>query len=328
MLHRAHFAMAPAANIHHASPCLGKNILLGGFRMKAYDQLSLKYSKLDASTARLAALLEANGLAILKDAWPTALEASALEASRALFLQSDEWKEAHRTANPRSGGFIAYGMTHALDTGIANLLEGWCLSPASDAPPLDIPGSQIFQQVAAKLHVIADNVIVALRDHLDGLAAIEGLVERSSYQLYALYYPARLLGKVDGAVRQSLHADSSIFTLLPRASCPGLLARVGTRLIPLHLLPGDMALISGTVLEYLTAGRFPACQHSVETPNDAVQRSDRLSLVYFVDARPEAVIEPFAHTSEHRASYPAISVGELLRTSYGSVYADDQTGSC
>jgi isopenicillin N synthase-like dioxygenase len=288
----------------------------------AYDRLSVEFEQWASPgfATSLVDVLTVAGVAVLRGVWSTDLESSALAALESLFAQPENWKKAHRAAEPQLGGFIEYGRTHAADTGVANLLEAWCLSAAFGGPAQGIPGWNDLRIGALELHSAAMRVIDALDRGLLAMGSIKALVDDRSHELYSLYYPKRLLGQVQGAMRQSLHADSSICSLLPRATCPGLLAQIGPDLIPLHPLPGDLVLVSGVILEYLTAGRMVACRHTVETPPDRARGYDRVSLVYFIEARSNAVIAPLPTIGYKGTGFPALPVKTLVGVSHGKVY--------
>jgi isopenicillin N synthase-like dioxygenase len=84
------------------------------------------------------------------------------------------------------------------------------------------------------------------------------------------------------------HVDSSLVSLLPRATDPGLEIEVGPDVCVALYIPADALLVGvGAVLSQLTEGEIPALQHRVlGLVESGVQ--ERYSATFFVNPRPDA----------------------------------------
>jgi isopenicillin N synthase-like dioxygenase len=190
---------------------------------------------------------------------------------------------------------MSYGRTKALDTGIANLLECWRLSDSpDDVPEMCRDVSEVFGHANGIFRAAAEACLSAIESTIGIEGKLFDIAAWDDHALYGLYYPRQLLGQVVGATRQSLHCDSSLLTVMPRASHAGLQVDVGSVMIPLDLRPGDLLVLAGIVLERLTGGYIPACRHTVETPNSVNDGSDRYSSVFFVNAKDNTTLRSIA----------------------------------
>ncbi|MEU9365644.1 2OG-Fe(II) oxygenase family protein [Streptomyces avermitilis] len=218
---------------------------------------------------------------------PQELEGESITAAARLFALPDEEKMRHRGRTPLDAGYAPYGSARALDTGVANLLESWTVSADS---PRSHPSHLIDEwyaltAFARHLRSLGENLL-ALIDQ--GWSAAGVMVRTMSpdvfpYQLFR--YPRSLLGVDARARRQSIHRDSSIITLLPPATGSGLLIEHQGEFIAADTPPGCVTVMAGSLLEHLTAGGIRSCTHTVETPGDPEHGQDRLSSIYFVNAR-------------------------------------------
>ncbi len=142
---------------------------------------------------------------------------------------------------------------------------------------------------------------------------------RATWTQNVSWYPApRRWGQAGaGRMRNAPHTDLGTFTLLNRQ--PG---KDGLELwnqdrdwFPLHCPHGSDALIVilGDLMELWTDGRWRALRHRVPAP--AAQADDeQVSLVFFFEADPQAVIEPLAApVGGGRGLAPVVAGESILR---------------
>lgn len=271
---------------------------------------------------RLLTLLRRDGFAVLASAWYDADEDLALTAAHRLFTLPVAQKARYRTADPRSPGYVEYGRTRAMDTGIPNLLEMWNL-PGDGACGLPAPDATLGRAAAA-LRELAVAALAALERALALPGVLTAMLGDASYELYAMHYPQELLGQDERARRQSVHEDSSLITLLPRATRAGLWLDMRGELAPFDPRPGDVTIIVGSELEYVTAGSLRSCTHTVETPTAGHLGAERTSLVFFVSAEPDRTLRPLPpfQSAANRLRYPEITAGKFIGERYDSVYGE------
>jgi len=258
-----------------------------------------------------------SGVTILRGAMSQSSSSVLLGAMRRLFGKSQDEKNRYHSQRAVSPGYEPYGVARAIDTAIPNLLESWTVSPTSLAKfPNDSRDDWYdLADVCRTLNSTGSLALAALDWGLD----VGGLLIRSACpnisDLRLINYPAHLIKDIpQGARRQSIHVDSSILTLLPHASERGLRVEIDGQFVTLSTMPGDVVLMAGSLLEFLTDGRILASRHTVgfnEGPNERI--ADRLSAVYMIDpaptkylhrvcGRPET-ISVVEHQSEYTSSF-------------------------
>ena len=81
---------------------------------------------------------------------------------------------------------------------------------------------------------------------------------------------------------------------------------------------GTVLINIGDFLEMMTSGSWPATHHRVVIPEEEWRRvTCRQSMVMFVDADPEVIIQPLAGP-DHK--YPPVKAGEYLHTRRSQTY--------
>lgn len=266
--------------------------------------------------------LKSSGLAILAGALPVGLDTQALGACERLFDLSVEQKLRHRAVDGRSSGFCEFGRATALDTGLPNLLESWRIPPNATMLPLHTSDVQALSALRRTLRKLTDDILAVVEHVYDAPGQCGALLGDEAYELYALHYPRRLLGSLRGAVRQSVHFDSSLVTLLPRSSSPGLFAWVDGVRTPILSEPRGVVVMAGAALEYITGGGIPACRHTVETPLGAEMGSDRLALTFFSSPLETETLHllPGAELRQRGAGWPPILVSDFYKQRYERAY--------
>lgn len=224
--------------------------------------------------------------------------AAAYGAARAAFALPDEVKA--RSVRPELGGargLVPFGRERAKDASIPDLKEFWHVGPASGEPanvwPAEVPS---FEQVMGRLHAsmehTAELLLEAVAEHL-GLPRrhLADLVVGAGSILRVLHYPP-LDGSADpGAVRAAAHEDINFITLLPAATGDGLQLRDRRgRWCRVDGHEGELVVDSGDQLSRYLNGRVPATTHRVVNPSDPA--TDRYSMPFFCQPRPEVVLRP------------------------------------
>jgi hypothetical protein len=275
-------------------------------------------------------LLEDRAFAVLGEALDGGLEARAISALAGLFREETNTKVECRAPRPRDPGYSEYGRARALDTGIPNLLESWRFGRGHGEvlPPGHGELSELMRDLDGALFAILMLSLESLGTHVPAWGGLPRFVTRDSCELYGLSYPGSLLGRVPGARRQSVHSDSSVVTLLPRASGPGLEVGVGDKLVPFEVRGGDVLLLAGSALEYLTGGRIRACLHTVGTPASDSQDADRVAIVYFGSAASNATLHVLsADEGSAGGNVPSsLSVRDFEIQGYASAYRSEEAG--
>jgi isopenicillin N synthase-like dioxygenase len=241
---------------------------------------------------------------------PKELDDRALAAAEVLFQLPSSQKQDVRSETFLQKGFSPFGQTRALDTGIPNLLESWVVSQLG---PEGIPPGllDIWYLLAAygrHLRLVGENALAAL-DHAWGAnGSILAAMNREPSNVHFFHYPRALLGTIEGARRQSIHIDSSIITVLPRATQQGLVIYNSGDAADVVAARGSVLIISGTVLDFLTSGAVKGCLHTVDTPSSAESAQDRISATYFVDATPSANLSPITSGGLAAADAPRLDM--------------------
>lgn len=236
------------------------------------------------------------GTVIITDIIPVSLEESTLNAVRALFNLAYHIKQSHAAKAPLEPGFGPHGQARALDTGIPNLLESWTFS---DHLPSGIPSERaecwyLVKAYYSYLQLVGQNALLAIDRGLGLSGQLFRLHSNAPFPPQFFNYSTRISNVNPGARRQSVHVDSSIISILPRASKPGLrlfgsdpIANIGVH--PPH---GAVVLISGTVLDFLTSSSIPAARHTVEDDYNYIEEPDRISAIHFVNAASGQRVQP------------------------------------
>lgn len=298
------------------------------------DDLSMTYERLLVSAdgmggklgrQRLLTVLQEHGVAILSDAWSHADHGQALKALGRLFALPANRKKACRADDPKSPGHTGYGRARAMDTGIPNLLEMWRVSDTTmhGIPEEGVHSWEHLARAEAILRVTALNTLSALELAMSAPGELTSLAEGESFEFYGIHYPAELLGADPGARRQSVHQDSSLITLLPRATHLGLYVELDGELTLLDPGPGDIVVVCGRALGYVTVSRIRPCIHTVETPRSREEGYDRTAMVFFVSVAAERTLRPLTPFRDGTADsqYPPVRVQDFERDlGYDRVY--------
>lgn len=240
--------------------------------------------------------LRNRGAVIITGVIPVPLEESTLNAVRALFNLAHHIKQSYVAKAPLEPGFGPHGQARALDTGIPNLLESWTFSDhlPSGIPPGRTECWYLVKAYYSYLQLVGQNALLALDRGLGLSGQLFRLHSNAPSPPQFFNYSTRISNADSGARRQSVHVDSSIISVLPRASKPGLrlFGSAPTVGAGVHPPQGAVVLISGTVLDFLTSNLIPAAKHTVEDDYNHIKEPDRVSAIYFVNAASGQRVQP------------------------------------
>jgi len=201
--------------------------------------------------------------------------------------------------NPLDPGFSPFGVAKALDTGIANLLETWDISPTKTTWPSNLDKEwQILRDYQRALADIAKEGLAVLVALL-GVAREEilNLIDQESIEGIHLihYFPLSKESNPD-ARRQSQHCDNTLVTLIPSPypTSSGLdIYNRKTKEWEHVIVFKDSCLIqAGLILEYITGGEIKANLHTVSNPEFSTNENiSRYSTPFFRSPKTRSIVQ-------------------------------------
>ncbi len=120
---------------------------------------------------------------------------------------------------------------------------------------------------------------------------LAGMISDRSSLLRVLNYPPLDGSEPASAMRAAAHEDINLLTILPASNQPGL--EVQDTAGRWHAVPCDadtLVVNSGDMLQEATAGYYPSTTHRVVNPGDGIDNVARVSIPFFLTARPEVVL--------------------------------------
>ena len=242
-----------------------------------------------------------------------------------LFSLPLDKKLKFKSEDSTSPGFTPYGIEKAFDTGIPNLLEAWEISAASPhkwPENMDAEWSRLVK-FETTLYDAAHNFLKSLESELgmppESLSNLAGKL--TSVARY-IHYPMELVSKNTEAKRQSMHSDMSLITINSPATSPGLYAFHNDILSKKDPQGGDIVIMPGSILEYVTGNRIKSCKHTVDTPKQLAESKRRISMPFFVmpeDHTVLAVDERIAVDDRYKG-LPPVKTGEFIKGFYDTVF--------
>ncbi|MGI9335438.1 MAG: isopenicillin N synthase family dioxygenase [Gammaproteobacteria bacterium] len=146
-------------------------------------------------------------------------------------------------------------------------------------------------------------------------------------------YPHQDRPPEPGQLRAGVHTDYGAITLLKAERAPGGL-QVETRAgawVAAPAVPGGFIVNIGDLMMTWTNDRWLSTRHRVvNPPPDATGSTRRLSLVYFANCNPDALIEclPTCTDADHPALHPPITAGEHRRFKIEKSTSGPATATC
>lgn len=145
----------------------------------------------------------------------------------------------------------------------------------------------------------------------------------SSWSFQYNWYPSREhTGEpADGQFRIGPHTDFGTLTLLDRQPGDGGLQVdiEGEGWVDAPHVPGALIVNTGDLLARWTGERWKSNRHRVLPPPASAPKEELMSLVYFFEADPEAVVVPMAPPIGRRSDLPAVRAGDFIRERYDSI---------
>ena len=245
-----------------------------------------------------------------------------------LFNLSIEVKKkflANKSRDPLSAGFSPYGSARALDTGIPNLLETWDINGPIDRWPKQlISGLKIVEDFQMKLKGCSAGCL----DVLAGVKGLKVLKEHAfrktlSEGIHLIHYFPVSDEFPTKAVRQSVHEDNSLITLIPKAHpdrSPLLVQdNLSDTLVPIHIEETDCIVQFGTALKILSQGKLRSCVHTVRDPRRSSEPNvSRYSTPYFV-----APCDDFELSIKRGSNHiEKIRFGEMAEQYFQSIFGE------
>ena len=269
---------------------------------------------------------------------PASQRAATFAVASELFALAPESKEAISiTRSPHNRGYVGFG-TETLDpTKPADLKEAFNvgLDLAPDHPDVvaglpfrganlwpDLPG---FKETMLAWYDacwgVGRRVHRALAVDL-GLPPdyFEDKLDRPMATLRVLHYPPRPESARAGALGAGEHTDYGNLTLLATGSVPGLEVRTRDRQwLRAPIVEDAFVCNIGDCLMRWTNDVYVSTPHRVVSPGGV----DRLSIAFFLDPNPDAVVEclPGCAGPDRPSRYPAIAGADYLRERLDATYA-------
>jgi isopenicillin N synthase-like dioxygenase len=271
------------------------------------------------------------------------------EFSRSFFALPRDRKARYRMTGPNSNGWRDPDLitTRRLD-GIQrppDLKEVFEVGAAHDTgrpdfdalhyPPnpsvADVPG---FDRALARY---TGQMVRVAQQTLRVLASVLGLPDdcfaaktnRASWTQSLNWYPSlRTVGEArPGQLRVSAHSDFGTISLLDRQPGVGGLEfwhpEAGWSAPPYD--PGSLTVVLGGLLQLWTDGRWNAVRHRVLAPSREAPDEELISLVFFFEADPDALVTPVAPPAGGGCGLRPAVAGEFIRAAAVQLRGDSQS---
>jgi isopenicillin N synthase-like dioxygenase len=182
------------------------------------------------------------------------------------------------------------------------------------------------QQCAAALTHAAERVLGVFADIL-GLsgAFFTAATDRATWTLSMNWYPSlHAIGSLqDGQLRVSPHTDFGTVTLLDRQLGVGGLQvwQESTGWFRPPYDPDALLVNLGDLMHLWTDGRWNAPLHRVLPPSEKAPDEELLSLAFFIEANPDAVVKPLAPPTGGGQGLGPVVAGDWIREKLGILNA-------
>ena len=185
------------------------------------------------------------------------------------------------------------------------------------------------------LDVVLQRYLAAMRELADILLALcsralgqpdgffGGFTAHPSWSFQYNWYPSRdITGEpAEGQYRIGPHTDFGTLTLLERQpGSGGLQVDIdGEGWVDAPHIPGALIVNTGDLLARWTGERWRSNRHRVLPPSADAPQEELMSLVYFFEADPEAIVEPMEPPVGRTANLPAVRAGDFIRERYDAI---------
>jgi isopenicillin N synthase-like dioxygenase len=188
--------------------------------------------------------------------------------------------------------------------------------------PTETPELQsILEDYFIQMRLLADAMLeicsLALKQDVDFFAKA---TKNPSWSFQINWYPSvRAIGQAaEGQYRIGPHTDFGTLTLLDRQPGDGGLQIDidGEGWVDAPYIPGALVVNTGDLLARWTGERWKSNRHRVLPPPKNSPEEELMSLVYFFEADPEAIVQPLAPPLGLRDDLPSVSAGDFIRQRY------------
>jgi isopenicillin N synthase-like dioxygenase len=241
-----------------------------------------------------------------------------LRAAALDFFHGDG-KEPYRIPAPGDAGWLATGAeANAYTLGIdtpPDLKESFVLPKTSwiDHPTLGAP-ARAWATEAAR---VADQLHLLLARTLDDDDVIAAATDDADHTLSMTWYPPRAeVGEPEpDQWRIGPHTDFGTITLLDRQPGEGGLQvqRADGTWIDAPYEPGALTVNIGDLMARWTGDRWRSTMHRVLPPPAGKPAEELLSIILFVEANLDALIETFPPPIGGGTTYEPVTCGDYLR---------------
>ena len=191
--------------------------------------------------------------------------------------------------------------------------------------PTETPELQpVLEAYLVQMRLLADAILeicsLALKQDEDFFSQA---TRNPSWSFQINWYPSvRTIGQaVEGQYRIGPHTDFGTLTLLDRQPGDGGLQIdiEGEGWVDAPYIPGALVVNTGDLLARWTGERWKSNRHRVLPPPKNSPDEELMSLVYFFEADPEAIVEPLAPPLGHRGDLPSVAAGDFIRQRYDAI---------
>ncbi|HTW21681.1 MAG TPA: 2-oxoglutarate and iron-dependent oxygenase domain-containing protein [Mycobacteriales bacterium] len=294
-----------------------------------------------------AALREIGFLLVVNHGVSTALRDEVRAAAHEFFRLPAEVKERYRTQVgadtwlPRGWTPIGAEANANSDAGVSappDLKESYdvaCFEPTGDADidrewftdniwPAEVPAyERAVSAYIARMRELVDELLVIAAVAL-GLPDEQFLAHarHPTWSFYTHWYPAlTVVGEPEpGQLRIGSHTDFGTFTILDRQLGTGGLQIMGKdgEWADAPWVEGAFTINIGDMMARWTGDRWVSNRHRVLAPSEAAPEEDLMSLVYFHEADPAAVLHSVPPPIG-TVIYEPITAGEYLRAKLAAI---------
>jgi isopenicillin N synthase-like dioxygenase len=246
----------------------------------------------DSDNKELRADLKELGCFIFEDCLDKTLVEIVHQALIRLFSTPQDVKDQcfiDKKQDPLGPGFSPFGVAKALDTGIANLLETWDVSPDKINWPsgLDTEWKTLREYQTALSNAAKAGLTVLAASLGVEREEILNLIDQDSIEGIHLihYFPLSKESSPD-ARRQSQHCDNTLVTLIPSpypiSTGLDIFNRKTKQWEHVVIPKGSCLIQAGLILEYITCGAIKANLHTVSNPKFGTnENASRYSTPFF-----------------------------------------------
>lgn len=182
----------------------------------------------------------------------------------------------------------------------------------------------VLEEYLTHMRTLADALLSLCSVALDlSPEFFAGFTSSPSWSFQLNWYPSiRVTGQpADGQFRIGPHTDFGTLTLLDRQmGSGGLQIDIdGEGWVDAPWIPGALIVNTGDLLARWTGERWRSNRHRVLPPPAGAPDEELMSLVYFFEADPEAVVAPLLPPIGRRDDLPTVRAGDFVRERYDAI---------